>query len=87
MTTDAITVAPLIVRNNQLSIEDLKKIPFQMTIQGDNILFEYSKRNFKLRTPITVNLQKVLAAKEKGLVEYIFNTFLADRPALIPYVF
>ena len=85
--TDAITVAPLIVRNSQLSIEELKKLPFKMTIQDDTILFEYSKRGFKLREPVTVNLPKVLAAREKGLVEYIFNAFLSDRPGLLPYVF
>ena len=85
--TDAITVAPLIVRNSQLSIEELKKLPFKMTIQDDIILFEYSKRGFKLREPVTVNLPKVLAAREKGLVEYIFNAFLSDRPGLLPYVF
>ena len=85
--TDAITVAPLIVRNSQLSIEELKKLPFKMTIQDDTILFEYSKRGFKLREPVTVNLPKVLAAREKGLVEYIFNSFLSDRPGLLPYVF
>jgi site-specific recombinase XerD len=84
---DAITVAPLIVRNSQLSIEELKKLPFKMTIQDDIILFEYSKRGFKLREPVTVNLPKVLVARERGLVEYIFNAFLSDRPGLLPYVF
>jgi site-specific recombinase XerD len=85
--TDAITVAPLIVRNSQLSIEELKKLPFKITIKDDIILFEYSKRGFKLREPVAVNLPKVLAAREKGLVEYIFNSFLSDRPGLLPYVF
>ena len=39
------------------------------------------------KEPVTVSLEKVLAAKERGLVEYILNAFLSDRPSLIPFVF
>jgi hypothetical protein len=58
-----------------------------MKIQADKVIFEESLRGYKLRQPVTVDLDKMLSAREKGLVTYIINTFLNDRPAIIPFVF
>ncbi len=90
MTAEVIAKAiasPIIVRNQKLSLEELEKLPVQMAIQGNTVTFEYSKRGWKLKEPVTVSLEKVLAAKERGLVEYVLNAFLSDRPSLIPFVF
>jgi hypothetical protein len=87
--TDAIAVASPkpISRTRQLTVEELKTIDFQMQIKGDSIIIERSAIGYKLRQPVILNLDKVLAAREKGLIAYIFKAFASDRPALIPYVF
>jgi hypothetical protein len=81
------TISPPITRNRQLSLDELKTIPIPMQIQSDKIIFETGLKGWKLKQPITVSLDKVLAAKEKGLITYILNAFLSERPNLIPFVF
>jgi hypothetical protein len=87
--TEAITKAipQPILRTRQLTVEELKALQFPLNIQGDTILIEQGLRGWKLKAPVTLSLSKVLAAKEKGLVAYILNAFLTERPALIPLVF
>jgi len=80
-------IASPIIRNQQLTVEDLKKIPYPMTIQGNTVTLMESKRGYKLKQPVTLNLDKVLAAKERGLVQYVLSAFLSDRPTMIPYIF
>ena len=54
----------------------------------DGIIFvEKSVKDFKLRKPIQVELEKVLQVNQKGLVNYIFEALTQTRPTLIPYVF
>ncbi|MCL5876556.1 MAG: hypothetical protein M1540_01935 [Candidatus Bathyarchaeota archaeon] len=83
--TDAIQ-QPLI-RTHQLSVDELKTLQLPMLIQGNQIIIEKGLKNSKLKHPIALSLDKVLAAKEKGLIIYIFNAFLCERPGLIQYVF
>jgi site-specific recombinase XerD len=83
--TEAIQQA--ILRKQQLSIEELKTLPIEMKIQGNQIIIERGLKKSKLKHPVTLNLDKVLATKEKGLIAYIFNAFLCERPALLQYVF
>jgi len=80
-------IASPIIRNQQLTVEDLKKISYPMTIQGNTVTLMESKRGYKLKQPVTLNLDKVLAAKERGLVQYVLSAFLSDRPTMIPYIF
>ena len=68
----------------QLSIEDLQG-PFK--VQGEFLVVDYSVRGWKLRHPVKVPIEKVLAAREKGLVSYIVRSFSSERPGLIPFVF
>lgn len=85
-----ITPQPLakpITITRQLTVEDLKSLPLPFKMQKDAVLFDESLRGYKLRQPIEIKLEKILASKEKGLVSYIINTFLSDRPAIIPFVF
>jgi site-specific recombinase XerD len=87
--TQAITEAikQPITRTRQLTVEDLKTLQFPMKIQGNTLIIEKSLRGWKLQQPVTLSLDKVLAAKEKGLVAYILSAFVSERPALIHFVF
>ncbi len=86
--TEAVTEAlPPITRSCQLTVEELKTLGFPMKIQGDTVIIEQSLKGWKLREPVTLSLNRVLAAKEKGLVAYILNALLSERPPLIPFVF
>ena len=87
--TEAIAkaITPPIVRTRQLTVEELQSLQFPMKIQDDTLIIEQSPRGWKLKQPATLSLQKVLAAKEKGLVSYILSAFLSERPALLNFVF
>jgi site-specific recombinase XerD len=80
-------IAKPIERKRTLSIEELRTIPIPMVIQGDSIIIEHGLRGSRLAKPVTVNFEKVLAAREKGLVAYILKAMLSERSALIPFVF
>jgi len=79
--------APAITRNHQLSIEDLKSLNLPLTFQNDHVIIYASLTGWKLKTPVNIPLQKILEAKEKGLVDYIIRSCLNDRPGVIPLVF
>ncbi len=81
------TIAPAIVRNRQLSIEELESLNLPLKFQGDLVIIERSLNDWKLKKPITIELKKILAAKEKGLVDYIIRSCLNDQPSIIPYIF
>ena len=51
------------------------------------VIIERSLDNWKLKTPISIDLNKILAAGEKGLVDYIIRSCIREQPALIPYIF
>ena len=81
------TLASPIIRNRQLSIEDLQSLQLPMTIQGNTVTIEKSLIGYKLKQPVIIELNKVLAVKEKGLVNYVITALLNERPKLIPYIF
>ncbi|MCW4003632.1 MAG: site-specific integrase, partial [Candidatus Bathyarchaeota archaeon] len=76
-----------IIRTRQLTVEELKTLNIPMIIQGDTITISHSLRGWPLQQPVTLSLTKVLAVKEKGLINYIISALLSERPSLIPYVF
>ncbi|MBN1358457.1 site-specific integrase [Candidatus Bathyarchaeota archaeon] len=84
-TTQAIPQS--IIRNRQLTVEELKTLNLPLTIQGDTITISRSLRGWPLQQPVTLSLNKVLAVKEKGLINYIISALIGERPNLIPYVF
>jgi site-specific recombinase XerD len=77
----------IIIKPRQLTIEDLKTLPISIKIQDDSVILERSPRGWKLRQPVKLSLEKVLAVRERGLVAYIFSSFASERPNLIPFVF
>ena len=89
MTAEATTEATLqpILRTRQLTVEELRTLQFPLKIQDDKVTIEQSQKGWKLKHPVTLNLSKVLAAKEKGLIGYILNALISERPAQIPFVF
>ena len=68
------TLAKPITITRQLTVEELKSLQFPMKIQGNLVTFEESLRGYKLKQPIEIKLDKMLAAREKGLVAYIITT-------------
>jgi len=77
----------LIIKPRQLTAEDLKTLPIPFKIQDGSLILESSPKGWKLRQPVKLSLEKVLAAREKGLIAYILSAFLSERPGLLPFVF
>ena len=80
-------LASAITRNRNLTVEELKSLNLPLIIQGETVTIEKSIDGWKLRKPITIQLSKILAAQEKGLVDYIIRSCLKDRSSIIPYIF
>jgi site-specific recombinase XerD len=87
MTEQTATLAPAITRTRKLSVEQLRNLGLPLIFQEDTIILERSLNDWKLRTPISINLNKVLEAQEIGLVEYIIKSCLSYQPSIIPYIF
>ena len=81
------TIAPAITRTRKLSLEQLKNLKLPLIFQEDTIIIERSLSDFRLRKPISINLNKILEAQEIGLVEYIIKSCLSYQPSIIPYIF
>lgn len=80
-------LASAITRNRNLTVEELKSLNLPLIIQGETVTIERSIDGWKLRKPITIQLSKIVAAQEKGLVDYIIRSCLKDRSSIIPYIF
>jgi len=80
------TIATAIERNRNLTVDDLQSLNLPLQIQGNLVIIERSLNDWKLKQPISIELSKVLAVKEKGLIDYIIRSCLNERPALIPYI-
>ena len=76
----------LILKPKTLTLEDLPFLQALGRIENDMLILERSPKGYKLKTPAQVPLEKVLAAGQKGLVEYVLSSLLAERPRLIPFV-
>jgi len=76
-----------ITRRRNLRQEDLKSLSIPITLEDGYLLVQRSPRGWKLRHPVKVNMEKVLAAGSIGLVDYILRAFTSQRPRLISFVF
>ena len=70
---NGITVAQPIIRTRQLTVEELKTIEFPIQVQGNLVIIDKGLTGHKLKTPVAVELDKILAVKEKG-----FNQLYSD---------
>lgn len=73
----------LTIKPKRLSIEDLKSLK----IENGFFIVDHSSRGWKLKNPVRISVEKVLATGERGLVDYIISSFTSERPSLIPFVF
>ena len=78
---------PMIIRNQKLSVEELKTLPFPMRIEGNQVIIEKGLRNSKLKHTVVLSLEKILDAREKGLINYVLCSLVSERPALIEFAF
>jgi Phage integrase family len=80
-------LAPAITRTRTLNIDDLKSLGLPLMFQGNLVIIEKSLNDWKLKTPIAIELNQVLEAGEKGLVDYIIRSCIREQPSLVPYIF
>ena len=76
----------LILKPRPLSLEDLPLLQSLGRIEGDTVILERSPKGYKLKTPVAVPLERILAVGQKDLLEYVLISLLAERPKLIPFV-
>lgn len=76
-----------IFKPRMLTLEDLPWLLELGKVEGDLIKIELNRAGRRLRTPISVPVDQILAVGQDGLVRYIFDSFLPERPKLIPFVF
>ena len=76
----------LILQSKPLRLENLKFLGSLGQVDGDEFRFDHSPKGYKLKTPVSVPLQKILEVGQAGLVEFILAALLPQRPKLIRHV-
>jgi site-specific recombinase XerD len=80
-------LAKPITLDHHLTITDLQKLQLPIKIQDNTVFFEKTPKGYKLHHPVTVQLDKILATKETGLINYIISAFLSNQPKTLPFIF
>ncbi len=76
----------LLLPKKQLTLE---QIPFLLelgTIENGVLVIERGFKGYRLKTPVQVAVDRILAVGEVGLCEYIFRSLIPTRPRLISWV-
>jgi len=55
-------------------------------VNTSTFILERSLKGYKLKTPVTIALETILAVGQRGLVEYVMRSLASERPRLIPLV-
>jgi site-specific recombinase XerD len=76
----------LLLKPRKLTLQELPFLQSLGTVEGDTISLERSPKGYKLKTPVTVPVDRLLTVGQRGLAEYIINSLIAQRPRLIPWV-
>ena len=76
----------LILKPRQLAIADIGDIVKLGHIENDTCVLERSPKGYRLKTSVMVPLERILAVGQRGLVEYIVNSLIRERPILIPFL-
>lgn len=76
----------LILKPRILTVEDLPFLAEFGRVKNGVLFVERSPKGCKLKTPVQVPLQRVLAVGQRGLVEYVIRSLTSERPRLIPFV-
>ena len=74
----------LILRPRNLTLVDLEEILKLGRIENDGFVLGRSPKGYKLKTPVTIPLETILAVGQRGLAEYIVRSLVSERPRLIP---
>lgn len=77
-------IAPAIIRTRKLSIEELKNLKLPLIFQDGKVIIKRSLNDWKLRQPLTIELNKILEVQEIGLIDFIIRSSLNERPSIIP---
>jgi site-specific recombinase XerD len=80
------TVSEAILKPRTLTVEDLPFLANLGTVENGILILERSSKGYKLKTPVQVPLERVLAVGERGLVKYVIRSLTSERPRLIPFV-
>lgn len=75
-----------IFKPRTLKISDLPFLQDMGEIENGFLRLKKSARGYTLKTPISVQLDKILALEQRGLAEYIIKSLSCQRPMLIPFV-
>jgi site-specific recombinase XerD len=76
----------LLLKPRQLHVEDLAFLQDLGHIENGQVILSRSPKGYKLKTPVTVPLERILAVGQKGLVEYVVSALISQRPRLISWV-
>jgi len=74
------------LKQRLLTVDDLQEIVKLGRVVGSAFCLERSPKGYKLKTPVTLPLQRILALGQRGLGEYIVRSLVSERPRLIPLV-
>jgi hypothetical protein len=76
----------LILKPKQLHLEDLQFLLGLGHVESGVVSLTRSPKGYKLKTPVALPLEKILAVGQRGLIEYIIGSLVSQRPRLIPWV-
>src|SRR2546425_8553888 len=76
----------ILLPQKRLSLAELQFLRDLGTIKDGQVHLQRSTNGFRLKTPVSYDLDKILAVDSKALAEYIVNSFISQRPSLIPWV-
>jgi len=76
-----------IFRPPVLTLEELPWMQKLGRIEDGVFTVETNWSGRRLRTPAAVPVERILAAGQEGVVRYVFDAILRERPRIIPFVF
>jgi len=85
-TNTRIMTSEILLPEKRLSLAELQFLRDLGTIKDGQVRLQRSTNGFRLKTPVSFDLDKILAVDSKALAEYIVNSFISQRPSLIQWV-
>lgn len=77
----------LLFASSNLELADLKPTLNALgRIENGVFVLEKTSRNRKLKKEVSIPIDKILAVGQVGIARYILDSFMFERPALIPFV-
>lgn len=76
-----------IFRQHTVTLEDLPWLFGLGDLEGETFEFKRGLAGGKLKTPVSVSISQMLAVGQDGLIKFIVEGLIRERPKLIPFVF